>query len=201
MPLACYLVFLQVFGGCDQPTGNQELVAANSPPEQMDFCSVIEDDGGQYSPLYKQAKDERNGATLDQLNAQMATLFADRNKRIIDSLQTHHLHVDEWVTSIQKIAHYAQDGGGTVVELDLDAKCQVKTTIEVDLPDGTPLASDLNSKKVGDQLVITGNFIMHYTDTIPPVRALEWSVTSGRSMLMPEYHIEVTRFGIKPPTS
>src|SRR5579862_5371968 len=105
MPLACYLVFLQVFSGCDQPaTSNQDLVAANSPPEQVDFCTIIEDDGGQYGPLYKQAKTERNGSTLDQLNAQMATLFADRNKRVIDSLQTHHLHAEEWATSITKIA-------------------------------------------------------------------------------------------------
>ena len=83
----------------------------------------------------------------------------------------------------------------------LDAKCQVKTTIVIDLPESSPLASDLNNRKVGDQLVVTGNFIMHYTDTIPPVRALEWGVTHAQSMLTPEYHIEVTRFGVKPPIS
>jgi len=201
MPLACYFTFLQVFGGCDQPAANQDLVAVNSPPDQVEFCTIVEDDGGQYAPLYKQAKGERNGAILDQLNAQMATLFADRNRRVIDSLQVHHMHVEEWATSIQKIAHYAQDGGGTVVELDLDAKCQVKTTVEIDLPETSPLAAELNNRKVGDPLVITGNFLMHYTETIPPVRALEWSVTPGRSMLTPEYHIEVSRFGIKSPTS
>jgi hypothetical protein len=201
MPLSCILVFLQALSSCDQPsTGNQDLVAANSPPDQADFCSIIEDDGGQYAPLYKEAKTERNGSTLDQLNAQMATLFADRNKRVIDALQTHHLHADEWATSIQKIAHYAQDGG-TVVEVATDAKCQVKTTIVIDLPESSPLASELNSRKVGDPLVITGNFTMHYTDTIPPVRALEWGVTHSQSMLTPEYHIEVTRFGVKPPIS
>src|SRR5215469_10051029 len=134
MPLSCMHVFLQVLSSCDQAnTGNPDLVAANSPPDQVDFCTIIEDDGGQYSPLYKQAKTERNGATLDQLNAQMATLFADRNKRVIEALQTRHLHVEEWAASIQKIAHYAKDSGGTVVEVDLDAKCQVKTTIEIDL--------------------------------------------------------------------
>jgi hypothetical protein len=202
MPLSCMLVFLQVLSSCDQPqTGNPDLAAANSPPDQVDFCGIIEDDGGQYSPLYQQAKNERNGNTLDQLNAQMATLFADRNKRVIDSLQKNHMHVEEWATSITKIAHYAQDGGGTVVEVALDAKCQVKTSIVIDLPDGTPLTAGLNNRKVGDPLVVSGNLIMHYTDTIPPVRALEWGVTRGQSMLTPEYHIEVTRFGVKPPTS
>jgi hypothetical protein len=202
MPLSCMHVFLQVLSSCDQAnTGNPDLVAANSPPDQVDFCTIIEDDGGQYSPLYRQAKSERNGNTLDQLNAQMATLFADRNKRVIDELQAHSMHASEWATSITKIAHYAQDGGGTVVEVALDAKCQVKTAIVIDLPDSTPLAGELNGRKVGDPLVVTGNFIMHYTDTIPPVRALEWGLTRSQSMLTPEYHIEVTRLGVKPPTS
>jgi hypothetical protein len=162
---------------------------------------VIEDHGDQYRPLYQQAKNERNGSTLDQLNAQMAALFADRNQKVIESLQPRHFHVEEWATMIQKIAHYARDGGGTVVELDLDAKCRVKTTLEADLTEGTPLAAELNGGKVGDPLTVTGNFVMHYTDTTPPVRALEWSVTPGRSMLTPEYHLEVTRFGTRPSAS
>ena len=198
MQFSCVLAFLQVISSCDTRAVNPDLEAANPPSDQIDFCAIIEDDGGQYAPVYEQAKRERNGTILDQLNAQLATLFADRNKRMMESLQGHRMHAEEWSTSITKIAHYAQDGGGTVVELDLDAKCQVKTTIQVDLPDGTPLAAELNNRKVGDPLVISGFFIMHTTDTIPPVRALEWGVTHSQSMLTPEYHIEVSRFGLKP---
>jgi hypothetical protein len=201
MPFSCFLVFLQVLSSCDDRAVNPELDAANPPQEQVDFCAIIEDHGEQYRPLYQQAKNERNGSTLDQLNAQMAALFADRNQKVIESLQPRHYHVEEWATTIQKIAHYARDGGGTVVELDLDANCRVKTTLEADLPEGTPLAAELNGRKVGDPLTVTGNFVMHYTDTTPPVRALEWSVTPGRSMLTPEYHLEVTRLGIGPPAS
>ena len=46
----------------------------------------------------------------------MATLFADRDKQMFESLQTHHMHAEEWASSITKIAHYAQDSGGTMAE-------------------------------------------------------------------------------------
>ena len=70
-----------------------------------------------------------------------------------------------------------------------------------DVVDGTPLAASIGNPQVGDPLVITGSFVMHYTDTRPPVWALEWSVTPNRAMVTPEYHIEVTRFGVQPPAS
>ena len=59
----------------------------------------------------------------------------------------------------------------------------------------TPLDDEVRPR------VITGSFVMHYTDTTPPARALEWSVTRDRAMTTPEYHIEVTRFGVLPPPS
>lgn len=201
MQLGCILTVLQALIGCDDHAANADLQAANMPQEQVEFCGIIEDHSDQYQPLYNQVKRERDGSKIDQLNAQMASLFADRNRQMIESLQSRHLHVEEWITTIRKIAHYAQEGGGTRIELDLDAKCRAKTTLEVNLPDGSPLAATLANDKVGDVLAITGNFVMHYTETTPPVRALEWSVTPDRSMLTPEYHIEVTRFGIHPPTS
>jgi hypothetical protein len=71
----------------------------------------------------------------------------------------------------------------------------------VDIADSSPLATILAERKTGDLLTITGNFVTHYTETRPPTRALEWSVTPNRSMITPEYHIEVTRFGVLPPPS
>ncbi len=102
------------------------------------------------------------------------------------------------------MSRYAQDsshGTGTVIELNLNVICRTKTTFQVDVADGTPLAAAIGDRKVGDPLVITGSFVMHYTDTTPPARALEWSVTPNRAMITPEYHIEVTRFGVMPPAS
>jgi hypothetical protein len=163
MQFSCLLVFLQVLGSCDERAVNPELGAANPPQDQVDFCVIIEDHGDQYRPLYQQAKTERNGGSLDQLNAQMAGLFADRNKKIVESLQPRHFQVEEWATTIRKIAHYAQDGGGTLVELDLDASCRVKTTLEVDLAEATSLVAELNSRKVGDPLVINLPIIIAIT--------------------------------------
>jgi hypothetical protein len=176
----------------------------NPPPDQIEFCGIIDDESDQYMPLYDQSKKEPNGAAQDRLISQMHEVYRARNQRVMESLTPHHLHIEEWGTHIDKISHYAQDSGsgtGTVIELNLNPNCRTRTTLQVDVADGTPLAATLADRKAGDNLAITGNFIMHYTDTMPPTRALEWSVTSGRGMTSPEYHIEVTRFGVLPPPS
>jgi hypothetical protein len=206
MLLACYIPLLQLMFSCTDPSLSPELAAVNPPPDQIEFCGIIDDHSDQYLPLYGQSKKELNGPTQDGLIAQMRDVFRDRNEKIIVSLLQHHFHVEEWGTHIDKISHYADDSGsgnstGTLVELNLSANCRTKTTLQVDVADGTPLAATIADRKAGDNLAITGNFVMHYTDTTPPTRALEWSVTRDRAMTNPEYHIEVTRFGVLPPPS
>jgi hypothetical protein len=204
MMLACYIPILQLMFTCTDPSLSPELAAVNPPPDQIEFCGIIDDQSDQYMPLYQQYKKEPNGPTQDSLTVQMREVFRTRNQKIIDSLLAHHFHVEEWGTHIDKMSHYAQDSGsgtGTVIELNLSANCRTKTTLQVDVVDGTPLAATLADRKAGDNLAITGNFVMHYTDTTPPTRALEWSVTRDRAMTTPEYHIEVTRFGVLPPPS
>jgi len=201
MQLACVITILQVFFTCGDPSLSPELNAANPPPDQIEFCGIIDDHSDQYLPLYEQAKQEPNGPTQDHLTAQMTELFRLRNQKVIESLVQRHFHVEEWGTKIDKISRYAQDsdgGTGTVIELNLNANCRTRTTLQVDVADGTPLAAALGGRNAGDTLVITGSFVMHYTETTPSVRALEWSVTPNRSMITPEYHIEVTRFGLTP---
>jgi len=204
MPLACYIPILQLLFSCTDPSLSPELAAANPPPEQIEFCGIIDDQSDQYRPLYQQANQEPNGTAQDRLTAQMAAVYRVRNQRVMDSVQPRHFHIEEWGVRIDKISHYAQDsdgGSGTVIELNLNANCRTTTTLQVDIADGTPLAALLADRHTGDPLAITGSFVMHYTDTTPSVRALEWSVTPNRSMLTPEYHIEVTRFGVRPPAS
>ena len=203
MQLACAVTFLQAFFTCVDPSINPELAAVNPPADQIEFCGIIDDQSDQYRPLYEQVKQQPNGTAQDRLTAQMTELFRARNQKIIDSLAPRHFHVEVWGTRIDKISRYGQDrssGTGTVVELNLNASCRTRTTLQVDIVDGTPLAATLGDHKAGDPLAITGNFVMHYTETTPSVRALEWSVTPNRSMITPEYHIEVTRFGLSPPT-
>ncbi len=206
MQLSCLLTFLQAFFPCGDPSLPPELQAGNPPAEQIEFCGIIDDNSDQYRPLYEQAKQEPNGTNQDRLTAQMTDLFRARNQAVMDSVQPRHFHIEDWSMRIDKIARYAQDGdsgsgSGTVIELNLNANCRTHTTLQVDVPDGTPLAATLGDRKAGDPLAITGSFVTHYTETTPPVRALEWSVTPNRSMITPEYHIEVTRFGPKPATS
>jgi hypothetical protein len=204
MGLACSIPILQLMFTCTDPSIPPDMAAANPAPEQVEFCGIIDDQTDQYRPLYEQSKKEPNGATQDRLTAQMADMFRDRKQKIMDSLLPRHFHIEEWGTHIDKLSRYAQDSGtgtGTVIELNLNANCRTKTTLQVDVVDGTPLATSLGDIKAGDNLAITGSFVMHYTDTTPPVRALEWSVTPNRAMITPEYHIEVTRFGVLPPSS
>jgi hypothetical protein len=202
MGLACFVPILQLFFTCTDPSLSPELAAVNPPPEQIEFCGIIDDQSDQYRPLYEQIKKEPNGIAQDRLSAQITDIYRTRNQRVMDSVQPRHFHIEEWGTHIDKISRYAQDGGtdtGTVIELNLNANCRTKTTLQVDVVDGTPLAAVLADRKAGDNLAITGTFMMHYTDTRPPVRALEWSVSPNRAMANPEYHIEVTRFGVLPP--
>jgi len=204
MQLACLVTILQVFFTCGDPTLPPELAAVNPPAEQIEFCGIIDDNSDQYRPLYEQAKQERNGSNQDLLTAQMTDMFRARNQKVMDSLQPRRLHIEDWATRVDKISRYSEDSGsgtGTVIELNLNANCRTRTTLQVDIADGTPLAASLGDRKAGDPLAITGSFVMHYTETTPPVRALEWSVTPNRSMITPEYHIEVTRFGLSPPGS
>jgi len=204
MQLACYIPLIQALVSCGDPSIPPEMETVNPPPEQVEFCADIDDLTDQYKPLYEQSKKEPNGAAQDRLLAQMAELFKERKQKIMDSLGPRHLHIEEWGTKIDKVSHYAQDsssGNGTVIELNLNVNCRTKTTFQVDVVDGTPLAASIGNPQVGDPLVITGSFVMHYTDTRPPVWALEWSVTPNRAMVTPEYHIEVTRFGVQPPAS
>jgi hypothetical protein len=204
MQFACYIPVISALMSCGDPSINPDLQAVNPPPDQIEFCQIIDDASDQYLPLADQRRKEPNGTAQDRLTAQMKDVFNDRKQKITDSLQPRHFHVEEWGTKIDKIAHYAQDGNngnGTVVELNLNANCRTKTTLQVDVADDGPLAASISDRKAGDLLVITGNFAMHYTDTTPPARALEWSVTPNRAMTTPEFHIEVTRFGVQPPSS
>jgi hypothetical protein len=204
MQFACYIPLLQALVSCGDPSLPPELEALNPPPEQIEFCGIIDDQTDQYRPLYEQSKREPNGGAQDRLTAQMSDLFKARKQKIMDSVLPHHFHIEEWGTKIDKLSRYAQEdssGAGTVIELNLNANCRTKTTLQVDIADGSPLAAAIADRKAGDTLVITGSFVMHYTDTMPPARALEWSVTPNRAMITPEYHIEVTRFGVMPPAS
>jgi hypothetical protein len=191
------VVGLYYFGGM-QPQFNYLPPSSAIPEQQQRFCSIIELATSNYRDLSRQldtAKEQKNGIAQQRLQTQMTAVFRTRNEDIFHLVQQTSFRFDNWLTTIDRIGSPTE----TALSFSFRPLCSRVTTIYGSVPATSTHLALMSTKKQGDRLTVTGEFVARVPFLTPargdsPItpRSLEGSLTEGGSMSNPEYSAVVT---------
>jgi hypothetical protein len=212
---AYYFITHIVINAPPPPTTVTETVtrATLVPDQERQFCDVINKATSDYSSLSKQeevARQQRNGIVEDRLSRTKTDVFHTRNEDVFKLVSANGFKLDNWVFVISRISGpYTPDNNlpmkwlPNYVAIDATPMCSANTQIEARVVATQEIVDFLSSKKKGDQIVMSGQFLQRFGGerdaASPPVATLstvssekfEGSLTEKGSMSEPEYKIYV----------